>query len=402
MQHRLQELFALYLNKTATPAELKELGELLSNTAAEEKTGLLAYAWENEPTTENVVFNTTETTAQLARILPEQTKTETGKLVLLSGKSVFKTVAAAVILLLIGTGVYFFFGKEKQENDKGSVVVKKAKTLTGPGAQGAVLTLNDGTELVLDSAGNGVLAEQVGVSVVKKADGLVYQPGNAASGTELLYNTMSTPRGRQYALSFSDGSKVWLNSSTRLRFPAVFSGNERVVELEGEAYFEVAHDAARPFIVKLVSSTGTGSSIKVLGTRFNVQSYNDEPVIQTTLLQGAVQFSNGKELVTLKPGQQSVQQTTGTGKKVTVRNADVSEAVAWKNGYFQFVNADLKTVMRQLSRWYDLDIVYEGELPALNFKGKIQRDLNLEDVLEILKADVNIKIEDRKIIVTPR
>lgn len=399
MQSRLRDLFEKYMGKTATTAEREELGELLATLPQEERSKLLTDAWDNAVDPTGLILPENVSAHQLSRILTGKRDAEPAKLVYFSRRLLTRSIAVAVLLLIIGATYLYISPVEQNLQKKAANIAGTPKTTTAPASQGAILTLGDGSSIVLDSIADGVLSQKMGVTVVKGATGLIYEEKETA-GNVLPLNTIATPRGRQYQLSLADGTKVWLNAATKLKFPTAFThSKERVVELEGEAYFEVAQNATKPFIVKLNGLNGNGSSIKVLGTSFNVQSYNDEPVTYTTLLSGAVQFNMALEKLLLQPGQQSsYSPLTGA----LVKTVDISEVVAWKNGMFQFSNTDLKTVMRQLSRWYDMDVVYEGDIPPFRFKGKIQRDLNLEDVIAILEADVDIRIKEKTIVVASK
>jgi len=256
------------------------------------------------------------------------------------------------------------------------------------------LTLQDGSKIVLNDVKDGTLAQQGNTKVVKLATGqLVYDKTGTASA-KVLYNTMTTPRGGQYKLTLPDGTEVWLNAASSITYPTAFAGNERDVSITGEAYFEVAKDKSKPFHV-----TSGNQTIEVLGTHFNVMAYADEDAIKTTLLEGSVKITENNEAQILKPGEQATVDKNG-GLKISV--ADIDDALAWKNGYFKFNRVNIKYIMRQLARWYDVDLVYEGSVPHDEFVGKIGRGENIEDVLHILELDhVHFKIEDKKIIVLP-
>jgi len=273
-----------------------------------------------------------------------------------------------------------------------------------PGGNKAVLTLANGDKVILDSAQNGSLGVQANMKVVKITSGvLAYKKGNAVSGSDMsLFNIISTPRGGQYQVILADGSKVWLNASSTLRFPTSFSGKQRNVELTGEAYFEVAKDAGRPFKVTVLPGASGGGvrEVEVLGTSFNVMAYSEENLIRTTLVDGAVKVRNGKDEDILAPGQQAQSMLGAPGQRV-IADADVAAAVAWKNGYFNFNKEDLRTVMRQLARWYDVDVSYVGNNNDRLFWGGMQRDLSLSAVFRILeKSGVQFSIDGKKVIVT--
>lgn len=300
-----------------------------------------------------------------------------------------KIAVAASVLIAIGIGSLFLVQKKNQ-----SPVTVALKTTHDkePGKTGAILTLSNGSKIVLDSVGNGLLANQNSTTVSKKNGRLVYKAGDNA---QLVFNTMTTPRGRQFNLELSDGTKVWLNASSSITFPTSFETKERKVVLTGEAYFEVAKDKARPFRVSV-----NGVNINVLGTHFNVNAYDDEENIKTTLLEGSVLITNKTEKIVLKPGQQAQKQKSGA--IIVKDNVNLEEIVGWKNGVFYFENASLQTVLRQISRWYDVDVVFEKGVPARTFEGEIQRSLQLSQVLKILeKNKVHFKIEGNILRVMP-
>jgi ferric-dicitrate binding protein FerR (iron transport regulator) len=264
-----------------------------------------------------------------------------------------------------------------------------------PGRNQALLTLVDGRTVLLDQAHLGLLAQQGGSQVQKTADGQLRYATSAPAAGQLLYNTVATPRGGQYQLTLPDGSQVWLNAASSLRFPVAFTGAERRVELTGEAYFEVAKDAKHPFKV-----TARGAEVTVLGTHFDVQAYDDEPALAATLLEGAVRLGQGAQQALLRPGQQGRCWPQGT---VQVREVDVQHAVAWKNGYFVFNDEPIEAIMRQVARWYDVDVQYQGTLTNKDFNGKISRYKDAADVLRVLELTgaVHFTTEGRRITVRP-
>lgn len=298
--------------------------------------------------------------------------------------------AASVIVLAAVAGVFYF--------NKGPEPLKAVQEVqqpdVRPGGNRATLTLGDGTVIELDSATNGELTRQGNTRIIKLSNGqLAYNAGD--EHTAPVFNTISTPNGGQYQIELPDGSKAWLNAASSLRFPSYFAGDERMVELEGEGYFEVAANAAKPFRVKIREGV-----IEVLGTSFNVNAYTDESTARTTLLQGAVKVHKGTEAMVLKPGQQAVMVNKGGMTKVL--NADTELATAWKNGFFQFDGIGLPELMRQISRWYNLEVKFEGTIPEREFAGKISRDVNLQDVLKALQINgVNFKRTGNILVVTP-
>jgi len=302
---------------------------------------------------------------------------------------------AAAIVILLGVGLYFFT-TSKQVNPERSAIAKSTNADIEPGKQGAILTLIDGSKMLLDSLGNGVVTTQNGTKVLLQNGQLVYKTGNT-SKSEIGYNTMTTPKGRQFQLVLPDGSKVWLNAASSIKYPTIFTGDERKVEVTGEAYFEVVKNAASPFRVKLSDET----EVEVLGTHFNVNSYMNEESINTTLLEGSVSVKNSSGKLILQPGQQA--RVAGKEKIKLFAEVDVEKVMAWKDGVFNFQDATLEEVMRQLERWYDIDVVYEKNIPRLEFYGKMGRDLNLAAVLRGLeKSNVHFRMEEgRKLVVLP-
>jgi hypothetical protein len=301
-------------------------------------------------------------------------------------------VAASVLFVLSVSG-YFLLRKATV---KQQVAVTQMHDLA-PGSNKAILTLANGKQIVLTGAQNGKLATQGNTAINKTADGQVVYDATAANTTaELIYNTMSTPRGGQYHLTLADGTDVWLNAASSIKYPTAFTGNSREVEITGEAYFEVAHNKAMPFRV-----TSKGQTIEVLGTRFNVNAYNDEPVMKTTLFEGSVKIGKDKQTVMLKPGQQAIIVNNSNASAIEVmNNADTDQVLAWKNGEFSFNETDLQTVMRQIGRWYDVDIEYDGRIPVDHLSGTFSRNMNASKALTLLKfTGINFKIEGRKIIV---
>jgi len=273
-----------------------------------------------------------------------------------------------------------------------------AKNDIAPGGNHALLTLSNGTTIVLDDAKNGKLVDQGNMKVVKLDSGMLAYYNNNKNDQTTVYNTISTPRGGQYQVKLPDGTLVWLNSASSLKFPTTFAGAKREVELSGEAYFEVVKNKAMPFKVAIVTPSGDGGEVTVLGTHFNINAYNDETSINTTLLEGSVKFTAGFVEKLLHPGQQSVFNTSS--QTVKVQSVDVHQVIAWKDGFFEFDNTDLATIMRQLSRWYDVDISYQTINNKGLFGGGISRKLNLSEVLHLLETNgVQFKIEDRKVIV---
>ncbi len=306
-----------------------------------------------------------------------------------------RLLAAAVFTgIVVCTGLYLFIkDRASKEVSTANTVRAKVKNDIDPGGDKATLTLADGTVVPLDSSSRGTLMRQGSTKLVFLDSGRLAYKEQTKNASEILYNTIHTPRGGQYQLILADGSKVWLNASSSLRFPTTFTGSERNVVLTGEAYFEIAGNKNRPFHV----TTGN-MQVEVLGTQFNVMAYNNENAVKTTLLEGSVKVSTSNTKTLLKPGQQAAMDNRTS--QIKVDEPDVDDAIAWKNGLFQFNGDDVGTVMRQLERWYDLEIVYEGKVPGWQFTGSIRRDVPLSKVLKMFEInDLHFKAEGRKITV---
>lgn len=409
-EERYQELAAKWLNKTITSSEAEEFAQWYNSDQTEEIVLSDDYV-AGEEELRSRIFD-----AINQQISPVEHHSNPNHRIWYA--------AAAVTGILLSVSLYFYSGK----SDVQSLVNKPIETLSYPnsiksdvrpreslrsteeivqndieaGEDKAILILGDGTKIVLDDAQNGILANQGGNSILKAAEGeLIYSFTEESvkpvdkSAELVIYNTIETPKGGKFQVRLPDGSKVWLNAASSLRFPTSFSGTKRQVELKGEAYFEVAHDDSKLFEVNTRNQI-----VQVLGTHFNINAYADEPTVNTTLLEGSVRVSDVRTNISqlLKPGEQS--QLAERIEIVSVKNT--SEAVAWKEGYFQFNEADIETVMRQIERWYDVTVKYEGEIPLYRFGGEIERSLSLLQVLKILeKTKVHFRLEGREVIVMP-
>ncbi|WP_207514600.1 FecR family protein [Longitalea luteola] len=320
--------------------------------------------------------------------------------------------AAAVLIIVSGAGYYLM---KKQPAASGVAKTDVLVNDVAPGTNKAVLTLADGTTIDLDNAANGMIAKQDNAEVLKPEEGqLVYSPDDSNKGEgPLSWNSLATPRSGQYQLALPDGSKVWLNAQSSIHYPIAFRGNERRVQITGEVYFEVAHNPKMPFIVEKGDMR-----VEVLGTHFNVNAYNDESAIKTTLLEGKVKVVKGgsvrstsavnDQTAILRPGEQAVipagsaRTKQSVNNQIQVRKTDVDDVVAWKNGLFHFENADVRTVMRQLARWYDVEVVYQGASVKNDpLFVEISRNTRLSDVLKVLEESGSAKfsIQGRKVIV---
>ena len=305
---------------------------------------------------------------------------------------------AASILILIATSLFFYTNRTPVNKLALEVVEPKKAAVILPGDDKAILTLSDGTRIILEDAKNGILANQAGVSIQKTSDGeLLYSFSNSANSVtqaedNILYNKIETPIGGKYQVNLPDGSKVWLNSSSSLRFSALFNGDTREVELSGEAYFDVSKNKSKPFRVITKDQI-----VEVLGTQFNINSYSDEGPIKTTLIEGSVKIIYKDKVVLLSPGQQFQPKELVSA----VLEADTEEVVAWKEGYFVFKNEDIKSIMRKLSRWYNVEVSYSGDIPEVGFGGNISRSKDISEVLDVLQLTnaIHFKVEGRRITV---
>ncbi|SMD16674.1 FecR family protein [Pedobacter nyackensis] len=304
-------------------------------------------------------------------------------------------VAACIALISITIGIIFYNNYTQHSGDKNRTVLKND---IAPGGNKAILTLADGSQVLLSDADNGKIAEEAGISITKSKDGqLIYQVNNpalaAATGNEpvVTYNTISTPRGGQYQVLLPDGTQVWLNASSSLKFPTSFIANQRNVMLTGEAYFEVSRNKKKPFIVNVGEM-----KVEVLGTHFDVMAYPDEQSINTTLIEGSVKVARNNESRILKPGQQAI-----VGDEMQVVKA-AGDVIAWKNGLTSFKDADIRTIMRQVARWYDVEVNYEGEIPRRLFTGEISRKANLSELIKIIElSNIQLRLEGKTITVMP-
>ncbi|QEC72250.1 DUF4974 domain-containing protein [Arachidicoccus ginsenosidivorans] len=317
-----------------------------------------------------------------------------------NGRSIY-WYRAAVILLVCALGVLITLSIQKGRQ---SVIHKMAKNPSVdynivPGKDKAILTLANGKKILLDSAANGVLADQNGVDIHKVQNGqLIYTANEStapdATGSGIIaYNTMTTPRGGKYQLVLPDGTKVWLNADSRIKYPTRFTGANRIISMVGEAYFEVAKDAKHPFIVE----TSRGMNVRVLGTHFNICDYPDQPVVRTTLLEGSVRVIYHSDSLMIVPGQQATMAIDGS--LATKSNIDLDRVVAWKNGLFYFDQMDIVSIMQALSRWYDIDVHYAGKQPTDLFSAIMNRDNDIHEILSMLEATekVHFKITGRTI-----
>jgi len=404
MTSRIEQLMERCMRDEATEEERKELLELLQLS-------------ENEAEARRAIGIALEDTAASGVEGDMDEETAAGVLASihrLDGRRrrlrVMKWGLAAAVLLSVVWGTDLLFKKKERSPVVALVQQRKDTTSTIlPGRNKAVLTLASGESIELDDAKDGNIADDGGAEIVKAGNGGVLsyralgrggKPGKGETPEgegkdKEVFNTISTPRGGQYQVNLADGSKVWLNASSSLLYPTTFTGEDRTVELTGEAYFQIARKAGAPFFVKV-----NGVTVEVLGTAFNVNGYEDEPAIRTTLVEGAVRVEAGEHQLVLKPGQQVVSEG---GKSLRIEpDADLEEVLAWKNGTFNFNRLDIETIMRQISRWYDVDVVYEGARPAGHFSGMISRNTSVATVLKLLEyGGVHFRVTGQKIVIMP-
>lgn len=306
-----------------------------------------------------------------------------------------RVAVAASIALLLGTGIFYFANPKEQ-----TIQVAEKPQDIAPGGNRGILTLSNGKQIVLSdiSAKDTIAKEGEEVTIKMNADGVItyiINPDAPSKENPNSFNTLSTPTGGQYNIVLADGTKVFLNAVSSIKYPTHFNGDQRIVELNGEAYFEVAKDKSKPFIVK-----SGDQNIEVLGTHFNVHAYTNESVVKTTLLEGSVAVSYKNQKAILKPGQQA--NVSDKFAKIAIKQVDTEAAIAWKNGRFKFDNADLKTVMRQLERWYGIKTEYHGDVSDVRFNGGTFMNKNLSEVLKVLElSNIKFKVEGKTIIVYP-
>jgi transmembrane sensor len=389
-ENRLKELFNRYYLGLATASETEELMAFIRSSkddAILEK--FLKNSWVNEDA-EKSIFTADTSHTILNSILDSSRRKEETPGVFRIGW--LRYASAAAIILLIGIGIWW---KYSSEVTKIADSEKPELQDIRPGGTRALLTLSDGSAIELDRVGSGFLARQGAAEISKSKEGvLVYDAKSGTETSKININTLATPKGGQYKMLLSDGSKVWLNASSSIRFPSVFPASERKVEITGEAYFEVAKDKSKPFKVKF-----NRSEVQVLGTSFNIMAYPEEGPSRTTLVEGSVFIKNVGQNKRLVPGQQAAVLSTG---QIKTQYISLDGALAWKNGLFYFKDASIEEVMRQISRWYDVQVEYSGKIPLRQFTGKISRNVNLSEVSGMLRyAGVHCRIQGDKMIVDP-
>ncbi|HTI91124.1 MAG TPA: FecR domain-containing protein [Puia sp.] len=377
---RYQELADKWVQGNLSPAERKEL-ENWYNTGQDQPVHLPPGFAASEGVLEQQMLQAIREKAGLSvPVIPVEKRWKT-----------IRWAAAAVFLLLSVSAAYYFIAQRNHTPENQETAAVSNKMDIQPGHNGAVLHLSNGQTIILDSAQDGTLARQGTIKVIKENGGLKYE----GKADELIYNDITTARGRQWQLTLPDGTKVYLNASSSIHYPLQFTGPVREVEITGEAYFEVAHNPRQPFMVKVGNQL-----IEDLGTAFNVNAYTEEPVSKTTLVQGLVRVTKGDASLTVLPGQQI--QTSATSGLFLEKQANVGQALAWKNGFFDFNGLDTRAIMRQVARWYGIEVRYEGQPSDALFEGRMQRNLRMSQALTGLdRCGIRCRLEGNILIVLP-
>jgi ferric-dicitrate binding protein FerR (iron transport regulator) len=381
--HKEAELLFKYWNNQLTETEKRELEEWMEQSADRKE---IFEQFKNEAYLQQTVNALQEGDKKIIwnRMAALDPSLHNSKI-----RRIWPGLAAAAAILIIISTILIFRKTEKP----GQIVTTNIPLQkdVAPGGFNATLTLADGKSIVLDSIVTGSLAQQGNTTVLNKNGQLVYTSTTSTRNTDVLYNTLTTSRGQTYPLTLSDQSRVWLNAESSIRFPVSFTGHARKVEVTGEVYFEIAHNATQPFTVQV-----RGIDIQVLGTTFNVNAYNNEEVIKTTLIEGSVSITKGNQKKQIRPGQQA--QVIANEIKIS-DNVDIDKITAWKKGLFTFRGDKLSDVMKNIARWYNIEVELEGHAPDVEISGDIYRTSNLSEVLKILSAlDVESRIEGRKLI----
>ncbi len=379
MSERLTYLFRRYFDKTATGQERDELMRLINDPDSEAiVTSLMEEMYLSGSQTTHDPFAEGTREKILGAVLSENLADNfSDNVVPITPKRFLWMRYAAAIALFLGVsfGLYVYIDHDFQEK----LAATKSRNDVKPGGNKAILTLSNGAKIVLNDAKDGTLAQQGNASVVKLANGELAYKQAGSTNEAPVYNTMSTPRGGQYRLQLPDGTLVMLNAESSITYPIAFTGNERVVTISGEVYFEVTKNKKMPFRVHFGDQT-----VEVLGTHFNICAYKDQPAFKTTLIEGSVKISKAGENQLLVPGQQAIYEPDS--HKFNVKTVDTDDILAWKNGLFLFDNTEIDNVMLQLARWYNIEVIYKGPKPTLNFTGEIRKDSNLSRVFKILES----------------
>lgn len=387
---RLQYLFQQYFEKKASAEERTELANLLEDDNNREHImNLFTVKWATYPGDGEVISE--DASNEMLKQILEKTIVE-NEVISIEKNRKFnwrQIAAAAAIISFIAVGYWLFTNNKK--SIEAPVIAKNINEDVNPGSFKARLTLADGSTITLDSAALGELTKQGGTVILNKDGKLVYNPSTNTG--EVLYNTVATANGETYSLTLADGSQVWLNAGSSIRFPVAFSGKERRIETTGEVYVKVAKNPAQPFVAVVA-----GMEVLALGTEFNINAYSDETNGTATLIEGSVKVSNGTASTILQPGQQT--NVSGKDQLTVAKKVNLDEITSWKEGKFHFESADLKTILRQFARWYDVEVQYAGAIPTDKYFVIINRNVTLASVLKALQANgINFKIEGKKLLV---
>lgn len=381
-QQRLSILFDKYKQGILTPSEEAELNDWfhtlnLGGTDLEEYIARLGGV---ENYTEQRFMNFREQIGG-TKVVPMKPR-----------RNVARWYAAASIIVILSAGGYYMLHRHRHIEQVAQNQIPNIK----PGSQKAILHLANGQQIALNEARVGTLAKQGNAVITKAADGqVIYNVQNSNGPENDTYNTITTQRGGYYPLKMADGTIAILDAASSIKYPVTFNGKERDVEITGQVYFQVVHNSNKPFKVRV-----KGQTIEDIGTEFNINAYDDEPYISTTLVNGSIRVTKLQKSFIMAPGQQALADLDKN--TITVKSVDVQDVIAWKNGQTSFKNQDIREIMRQVSRWYDVDVQYEGQIPNRRFDGSISRNANLSDLLKILEFNnIHFSIEGKKIIVRP-
>ncbi|MDR6783390.1 transmembrane sensor [Pedobacter africanus] len=387
-EFHISKLIASYMKETLTDQEQKELDAWLS-VSLDHQQLLEELSLESHLNQELIYFSGANKNSVWGKV---QNELDRDIKMNSSIRKLWPRIAVAVtILITVSVGLILYLNNGMQN----SINQVSYSSDIAPGKHGATLTLANGRRIRLNDAGNGEIANEGGMILTKTADGqLVYEIKDANGFPEKI-NTLNTAKGETYILTLPDKSKVWLNAASRLTYSTTLKvRGVRRVKLEGEAYFEIAKDKIHPFVVE-----SRGQQVEVLGTHFNVNAYNDEPIIATTLLEGSVKVIDGANKQILKPGEQAL----NNSQKIKVEKVNIESITDWKDGEFSFNYVDFKTAMRKIERWYNVEFIYDPSLPAeMQTGGWISRNNNLSSVLKLIESSglVHFRIDGRKIYVT--
>jgi len=397
---KLHDLLRQYFDDTISPSDYSELLEYLKTADQdvieqvidEEMLSLDSGAIFSKKQSENVL-NRIKSDPRFRTAATGQEEVYQPKVIKFYQRAWFRVAAA--VLVFCTAGLLMIRHRKVQDNTNKTAVNHVSAPIV-PGGQKATLTMSNGKVIVLANAANGILANTGVSKIVKQRQGqIVYDAkGNNTASNEVGYNTLTTPRGGEYQVVLPDGSKVWLNAASSITYPVQFTGNERRVKLTGEAYFEVARNKEKPFYV-----TMSDAEVRVLGTHFNISAYSDDDAITTTLLEGSVQVTKNHSVSLLKPGQQAV--VNHRSDDIAVSEANIEDAMAWKNGYFIFNDDNITGIMKKVSRWYDVDVYYAADLSDQKFGGSYHRSKSIDELLQYLEmiGKVHFKVQERRITV---